>query len=57
MIREELIPLYKEITGYEYSFPGDDDTERIKGKSLKFCNKLREKGIEIIYDPECRVSS
>ncbi len=54
VIREELIPLYKEITGYEYPFPGDDDIERVKGKSLKFCNKLREKGIIVVYDPEQR---
>lgn len=52
IIREELIELYKDVTGYDYPFPGDDDEERVKGKSLKFCNKLREKGIEVIYDPE-----
>lgn len=52
IIRDELIELYKDVTAYEYPFPGDDDAERVKGKSLKFCNKLREKGIEIIYDPE-----
>lgn len=52
IIREELIELYKDVTGYDYPFPGDDDAERVKGKSLKFCNKLREKGIEVIYDPE-----
>ncbi len=54
VVREELVPLYKEITGYEYPFPGDDDIERVKGKSLRFCNKLREKGIEVIYDPELK---
>ncbi len=52
IIRDELIELYKDVTGYDYPFPGDDDEERVKGKSLKFCNKLREKGIEVIYDPE-----
>ena len=52
IIRDELIELYKDVTGYNYPFPGDDDEERVKGKSLKFCNKLREKGIEVIYDPE-----
>ena len=54
IIRDELIDLYKEVTGYEYPFPGDDDAERVKGKSLKFCNKLSDKGIEVIYDPELK---
>ncbi len=54
IIRDELIDLYKEVTGYEYPFPGDEDAERVKGKSLKFCNKLRDKGIEVIYDPELK---
>lgn len=52
IIRDELIELYKDVTGYDYPFPGDDDEDRVKGKSLKFCNKLRERGIEVIYDPE-----
>ncbi|MBR5422293.1 MAG: glycosyltransferase [Lachnospiraceae bacterium] len=50
-VREELIPLYKELTGYEYPFPGDEDEKRLKGKSLKLCKALREKGYTILYDP------
>ncbi|MCR5249001.1 MAG: glycosyltransferase [Lachnospiraceae bacterium] len=53
-IREDLLPLYRELTGYEECCPRDADTERIRGKSLAFCNKLRAMGIDVIYDPELK---
>ena len=53
-LREDLIPLFKETTGYEWPFGGDKDEKRLKSRSLKFCNKLRDAGIGILYDPEQR---
>ncbi|MBR1472180.1 MAG: glycosyltransferase [Lachnospiraceae bacterium] len=50
-LREDLIPLFEKTTGYDWPFAGDADPEKIRNCSLRFCNKLREKGITILYDP------
>ncbi len=51
-LREELRPLYEKITEYAWPFPGDDNAQRRKDRSLKLCKKLREEGYTLLYDPQ-----
>ena len=55
LVREDLLPLFKEVTGITDP-SGEacgilDDKEAVS-KSIAFCNKLREQGIVIMYDPD-----
>lgn len=58
-VRKELISLFEETTGVPYPVPekyrmqllSEEDTEKIRKKSLDFCNKVRKKNIGILYDP------
>ena len=54
-IRDDLLPLFKEVTGLER--PDEKEMSVLSDKdavalSLEFCNKLRERGIVIMYDPD-----
>ena len=51
-IREDLIPLFEKTTGLKWPLEEEPDAEQAKSKSLRFCTKLREKGIGILYDPQ-----
>ena len=51
-IREDLIPLFEKTTGLSWPPEKELDAEQAKSKSLRFCAKLREKGIGILYDPQ-----
>lgn len=51
-IREDLIPLFEKSTGLTWPLEKEVDAEQAKSKSLRFCAKLREKGIGILYDPQ-----
>ncbi len=58
-IRKELVGLFEKTTGYSYPVSeelrtkmlSDEETEKIRKKSLDFCNKVRKKNIGILYDP------
>ncbi|MCQ2521206.1 MAG: glycosyltransferase [Lachnospiraceae bacterium] len=64
-LREDLIPLFEKITGTSYplseeemAYTGKPEKEEVFiKKSIKFCNKLREMGVEIIYDPSEKVET
>lgn len=54
-IRDDLLPLFKEVTGVER--PDEKEISVLSDKdavalSLEFCNKLRKRGIVIMYDPD-----
>ena len=54
-IRDDLLPLFKEVTGVER--PDEKEMSVLSDKdavalSLDFCNKLRARGIVIMYDPD-----
>jgi len=55
-IRPEYAKLFKEQTGFSYPLSEKDaksvSNEEIIKKSLKFCNKLKSKGITLLYDPQ-----
>ncbi|MBR3517084.1 MAG: glycosyltransferase [Lachnospiraceae bacterium] len=51
-IREDLIPLFEKTTGLKWPLEKEIDAEQAKSKSLRFCAKLREQGIGILYDPQ-----
>lgn len=57
-LRDDLSEIFKEIIGYSYPITKESakdkyyDNEYFKEKSLIFCNKLKNKGIEIMYEPE-----
>ncbi|MCR5209463.1 MAG: glycosyltransferase [Lachnospiraceae bacterium] len=54
-IRDDLMPLFREVTGEDSPDSKALDTLNDKdavAESLKFCNKLREQGIVIMYDPD-----
>lgn len=58
-VRPELRDLFQEVTGYSYpladeereAFKDEEKNTQIVKKSIKFCNKLKEMGITIVYDP------
>ncbi len=60
VIRPEYEELFKQETGYSYPLDEDVRTSAKDGemvrKSIAFCNKLKQKGIELMYDPQfdCR---
>lgn len=61
-IRKELIPIFEKSTGISYDKDGLKklallDNDEIKKKSLVFCNKLKNKGITVLYDPQEEGSS
>lgn len=59
-IREDLIPVFEDVTGINYDnrtsildkMQQNGETEKIKKKSLDFCNKVKQRNIGILYDPE-----
>ena len=51
-LREDLIPLFEKTTGLHWPLDKEIDAEQAKSKSLRFCAKLREMGIPILYDPQ-----
>lgn len=61
VIRDDLKGLFKEVTGYEYPVTKQsakekfDDDKYFLEKSVIFCNKLKLKGIEIMYDPQLEI--
>ena len=59
MVRKDLISLFEKTTGFPYPVPEkyrmqmlpEEEMEKIRKKSLDFCNKVRKKNIGILYDP------
>jgi len=57
-IRPEYEDLFKETTGYSYPIKlsdemlGEEKNHEFIKKSIIFCNKLKNKGINLLYDPE-----
>ena len=60
VIRPGYEELFKQETGYNYPLDEEIRTSTKDGemvrKSIAFCNKLKQKGIELMYDPQfdCR---
>lgn len=60
IVRKDLIKLFEKTTGYTYPVPGeirkkqlsDEEEEKIRKKSIDFCNKVRGKSISILYNPD-----
>ncbi|MBQ8261895.1 MAG: glycosyltransferase [Lachnospiraceae bacterium] len=57
-VREDLIPLFEKTLGVSYPMQrkdweklSEEEVEKIRKKSLQFCNKLKAKGIGVLYDP------
>ncbi|MDE6531616.1 MAG: glycosyltransferase [Lachnospiraceae bacterium] len=58
-VRKDLISLFEKTTGFSYPVPekyrmqmlSEEEMEKIRKKSLDFCNKVRKKNIGILYDP------
>ena len=60
IVRDDLISLFRKTTGYAYPVPEEirqkkfsaEEEEKIRKKSLDFCNKVRSKSIGILYEPD-----
>ena len=60
IVRDDLISLFQKTTGYAYPVPEEirqkklsaEEEEKIRKKSLDFCNKVRSKSIGILYEPD-----
>ena len=58
-VRKEYCDLFKKATGIEYAkrYEINLDDEKAVKLSLEFCNRLRHRGVILLYDPEMRSDS
>lgn len=62
MVREDLIDLFEKSTGMKYPVSAEiaqktlsrEEEEKIKRKSINFCNKAKKKNIVIVYEPQLK---
>lgn len=65
VIRKDLIHTFEKITGYSYPMDpelcteklSENELDKIRKKSLEFCNKVRNQSIGIMYDPVLRIGN
>lgn len=62
-VREDLIPLFEKEVGISYhrrkeilsGIKSKKELEKIRKKSLIFCNKVRKQNIVVLYDPQLQI--
>lgn len=61
IVRDDLIPLFEKHFGISYEEREEtwktltsEEKEKIRKKSLQFCNKMKSKNIGVLYDPMLR---